>query len=136
LLDVLARAVALRQAPLFAEVPADTLLPVAHLCGEVELEADEALFAAGDAGDSLYVVIRGAVRVERDGQVVAILGQSECVGEMAVLDWEPRSATVIADRPTLLIRLDRNDLLDLLADRPELVEGLAQVLAERLRRLQ
>lgn len=129
----MARALALRQAPLFAEVPADALLPVAHLCAEVELEADEWLFDSGDAGDSLYVVIRGAVRVERDGERLATLGKGECVGEIAVLDWEPRSAAVIADQPTLLIRLDRNDLLDLLAERPELVEGLTRVLAARLR---
>lgn len=135
MLDALAKALALRQAPLFAEVPADALLPVAQLCAEVELDPDEVLFAAGDAGDSLYVVIRGAVRVERDGETVASLGQGECVGELAVLDWEPRSASIVADGPSLLIRLDRNDLLDLLADRPELVESLAQVLAERLRRL-
>jgi CRP-like cAMP-binding protein len=79
------------------------------------------------------VVVRGAVRVLTDRGQVARLRAGECVGEMAALDWEPRSATVIADEPSLLIRLDRNDLMDLLSDHPELINSLAHVLVERIR---
>ena len=92
ILDALARAVELRKAPLFSSLGADALLPVANLSSEVELDEDEQLFAAGEPGDSLYVVVRGAVRVEQSGETIATLGPGECVGEMAALDWEPRSA--------------------------------------------
>lgn len=133
-LDVLARAVELRKAPLFASLGAEVLVPVANLSSEVELDEDEALFAAGEPGDSLYVIVRGSVRVESRGELVATLGAGECVGEMSALDWEPRSAAVVADEPTLLLRVDRNDLMDLLTDHPRLVDGLAEVLCARLRR--
>jgi CRP-like cAMP-binding protein len=109
-------------------------LPVAALCSETELDAGEVLFHEGDIGDALYVIVHGIVVVERDGEVLATFGDGECVGEMAVLDWEPRSATVVASEPTRLIRLDRVDLLDLLGDQPPLVDSLASVLAARLRR--
>jgi CRP-like cAMP-binding protein len=136
LLDPVAKALALRKAPLFSSLAADAILPVANLCSELELDEGEQLFAAGEPGDSLYVVVRGEVRVESGDDTLATLGAGECVGEMAALDFEPRSATVVAATPSHLIRLDRNDLLDLLRDRPALVDGLARVLAERLRRTQ
>jgi len=132
-LDPLDKALALRAAPLFAPLPAEALLPIAKLCRVVQLEGDEVLFDEGDPGDSMYVVVSGRVRVTREGATLADLGTGECVGEMAALDWEPRSATVAATEPTTLVRLERNDLMDLLADYPELVRALADVLVARLR---
>jgi CRP-like cAMP-binding protein len=133
-LSSLDRALALRGAPLFASLSAEALLPVARLCTELRLSADEVLFKAGEMGDAMYVVVEGGVNVLREHGVIARLGRGECVGEMAALDWEPRSATVMADGPALLIRLGRNELMDLLRDHPELVRNLAMVLAGRIRR--
>lgn len=135
MLDILEKALVLRSAPLFAGLPAPAILPVANLCSEVELDSGEELFQAGEMGDSLYVIVHGSVRVERDATTLATLTTGECVGEMAALDWEPRSATIVAEGPTLLIRLDRNDLMDLLADHPALTISLAEVLVERMRKM-
>ena len=130
----LEKALSLRAAPLFASLSADTLLPVAAMCGEVSLQRGEVLFEAGDIGDALYVLIDGGVDVVKGGEVIAKLGAGECVGEMAALDYEPRSATVRAHETTHLIRLERNDLMDLLTDYPELVRSLASVLVDRIRK--
>lgn len=135
MLGSLDKALALRSAPLFAALSAETLLPVAALCTETRLAPDEVLFAAGEMGDAMYVIVDGEVRVVRDRQAIARLGPGECVGEMAALDWEPRSATVIASEPSLLIRLGRNELMDLLRDHPQLVRSLAMVLADRIRNM-
>jgi len=120
---------------MFSTLSAEALLPVATLATETRLAPEEVLFVAGDMGDAMYVVVEGSVRVIRDRAVIAKLGRGECVGEMAALDWEPRSATVIADAPTLLIRLGRNELMDLLRDHPELVRSLAMMLADRIRKM-
>jgi CRP/FNR family transcriptional regulator, cyclic AMP receptor protein len=133
MLDVLDRAIALHQAPLFAALSPDELLPLAELCADVDLDAGERLFAEGEPGDSLYVVALGRVAVEQGGQRVAELGVGECVGELAALDWEPRSATVVALEPCELVRLERDDLLDQLGDHPEILQALAVVLTARLR---
>ena len=130
----LEKALALRAAPLFASLSAESLLPVASMCEEVSLDKGEILFEAGEVGDSLFVIVTGSVDVVRGGAVIARLGAGESVGEMAALDWEPRSATVRASQPTQLVRLERNDLMDLLTDYPELVRSLARVLVERIRR--
>lgn len=132
--DALSTALALRAAPMFRPLPTEALLPVARLCSVVRLHADDVLFDEGALGDSLYIVESGRVRVARGGAPIAELGAGECVGEMAAIDWEPRSATVTAMEDTTLIRLERNDLMDLLADYPELVQALADVLVERLRK--
>ena len=133
MIDALDRALALRAAPLFHALPAEVLLVVARLCNTLELDADDVLFDEGDLGDSLYVIVNGGVKITRNKLPITELGPGECVGEMAALDWEPRSATVTAREPTSLVRLDRNDLMDLLVDYPELVQALATVLVERLR---
>jgi len=132
--DAIEKALALRSTPLFAELPASELIPVANLCTEVDLEADEKLFAEGDLGDAIYVVVRGRVTVERGGKKLASLGVGELVGEMAAIDWLPRSAAVMASEPSVLIRLDRHDMLDLLIDHPVLAEKMAAVLAARIRK--
>ena len=135
LLGSLDKALVLRSAPMFSALSAEALLPVAAFATEARLAPEEVLFKAGDMGDAMYVIVEGAVRVVRDRKVIAKLGRGECVGEMAALDWEPRSATVIADAPTLLIRLGRNELMDLLRDHPELVRSLAMMLAGRIRKM-
>lgn len=135
MLGSLDKALALRNAPLFAALSAEALLPVAALSTEKRLAPEEVLFTVGDMGDAMYVVVEGEVRVVRDKQAIARLGPGECVGEMAALDWEPRSATVIATEPSLLIRLGRNELMDMLRDHPQLVRSLAMVLADRIRHM-
>lgn len=128
------KALALRAAPLFSSLSAEALLPVAAMCDEVSLDKGEVLFETGEAGDSMFVVVSGEVEVVRGGSVIARLGEGECVGEMAALDWEPRSATVRASADTHLVKLERNDLMDLLTDYPELVRSLSRVLVERIRK--
>ena len=130
---IVEKAVALRATPLFATLPASDLLPVANLCTEVDLDGGDVLFREGDLGDAIYVVVAGKVAVIRADEAVATLGTGECVGEMAALDWLPRSATVTALEPTVLLRLDRHDMLDLLLDRLVLAEKLAEVMATRVR---
>jgi len=132
--SALDKALALRTAPLFSSLPAEALLPVAVHSEVVHLDEDDLLFQEGELGDALYIVLRGSVDVVgTSGDIIATLGEGECVGEMAVLDWEPRSASVIARTNARLLRVDRNELVDLLADRPALVMNLARVLAARIR---
>ncbi len=129
----LEKALALRAAPLFASLSADALLPVASLCQQIDLVGGQVLFEAGEVGDSMFVVASGLVQVKRGAELLARLGPGEVVGEMGALDLEPRSATVVAAEPSRLIRLERNDLMDLLTDYPELMRGLAEMLVDRIR---
>ena len=65
----------------------------------------------------------------------ALLTKREIFGELALLDPEPRSASVEAVEDTRLFRLDRNTLFELMADNVGVVSGIVQVLCQRLRRM-
>lgn len=133
MVNALDQALLLHRIPLFQAMPANTLIPIARLTSLVQLSAGEVLFRAGEFGDALYLVIEGRLAVIQDQITVSDIAENECVGELAVLDWEPRSATVSAIVPSTLLRLGRNDLMDLLQNQPALLRGLITVLAGRLR---
>ena len=61
------------------------------------------------------------------------MGAREVFGEMALLDAEPRSASVTADEETLLLCLDQEDFFELMEDHSAIARGIIQVLSQRLR---
>lgn len=123
----------LHRVTLFADLGPQTLLPLARLSSYQSLAAGEYLFEQGSFGDALFIVVQGRLKVERDGRLLATLDPGEVVGELAVLDWQPRSATVVADQPARVLRVERNDLIDLLQDEPELLHALIRLLSRRIR---
>jgi CRP-like cAMP-binding protein len=123
----------LRAVSIFAATPAEVLLALADAVEEVRLEPDEQLFAKGDLGTSMYVIVAGRVRVHIGDQTVVELSDGEIVGELAALDPEPRSASVSAIDPTTLYRIEQSTLQDLMEHHPEIVQGVIKELAQRLR---
>lgn len=101
------------------------------------LSRGESLFEQGEAGDSLYFMGSGRLRVVvgsgEQRKAVAELSQGSCLGEMALLSGERRSASVYAARDSMLARLDRESFDRFAESEPQLIRGLATVLAERIR---
>lgn len=131
--DVMERLFLLRGIALFDEVPADQLLPLAHVAHRRSFPEGGLIFEEGDVGDQLYLVARGEVAIEHEGCAVARFGPRECFGEMAILDDRPRSATAraVLDSECLVVgRADFDDLLDIA---PGLARGVIRVLTRRLR---
>lgn len=127
------RVVALQRVPLFAEVPGRTLAALAMRASEVEVAADEVVIEQGAVEDHLYAVVRGRL-VARDGErTLRTLDDGATVGELAALAPEPRSASVTALEPTLLLRIDKAVLDELFADRPELARGVITSLVRMIR---
>jgi CRP-like cAMP-binding protein len=73
------------------------------------------------------------VRVHKADRVIAELGERECFGEMAILDAAPRSATVTAVSDTTLLKIAREDFQEIMSEKPEIAQGIIQVLTRRLR---
>lgn len=111
---------------------------LADLARDIQLAANEVLFVAGDAGDSICAVIEGSLKVavisaEGSEQLLAILGPGHVVGEMALLDGQPRSATVQAIKKTRVARIDKADF-DRFADRnPAVYRHMLALVSRRLR---
>ncbi|HEY7602470.1 MAG TPA: SLC13 family permease [Methylomirabilota bacterium] len=128
----------LRTVSLFAELPREVLARLVSEFDELDLPAGRTLFSQGDPGDALYVVVSGAVEVrgERDGQGerVAVLGPGDCLGEMALVTGDPRSATVVTLSDTRLLRLDQERFRALSERHPVFLRELARVLCHRIAR--
>jgi CRP-like cAMP-binding protein len=123
----------LKRADVFGELPGEVLLALARNASEIRFEPSAPIVQAGDPGSGLFVVVSGEVAVERGGAVIALLGPGSCFGELALLDGQPRSATVRAQGEVACLGLGRDAFLDLVAEEPELARGLLAVLTRRLR---
>jgi CRP/FNR family transcriptional regulator, cyclic AMP receptor protein len=123
----------LKSVDLFRGLRGEELATVAEIAEEQPLAAGEAVFAEGEPGDALYLVIEGAVRVHKGGRQLALLAVRDVFGEMAVLDAEPRNASATVVKDAVLLKIGRDDFRDILQERPEIGIGVLQVLSRRLR---
>ena len=118
--------VALRRAPLFASLAGPAL---AELAARARARSvDGRLFAAGEAGDAMFVVATGAL-IARRAAGERRLPVGSVVGELAVLSHAPRAADVVSDGPTEVLAIDRAAFEAAARRAPELVLGLAATLA-------
>jgi ATP/ADP translocase/HEAT repeat protein len=126
----------LKSASLFADVAGSDLPWIDAIAREKEYEAGEVVFRDGETGDSLYIIVEGQVRVlkgEDKPVVLAVLDERDCFGEMALLDGEPRSATVQTQSRTRLLEIARAEFEELLLGRPQIGFALIKNLNRRLR---
>ena len=103
-----------------------------------KLNADEVLFLAGDAGDGCYRIEEGLLKVtmvSRGGteRILAFLGPGAIVGELSMIDGQPRSASVVAVRPATLSFLSRAAFESFATQHPEIYKSLVTLIAARLR---
>jgi CRP-like cAMP-binding protein len=117
----------------FSGINDDLVGQIAVLLQEMNLAGSETLFQQGDPGRSLYIVVVGQMRVHIEGRTLSYAGEGEVIGEMALLQPEPRSASVTAVVPTQLLRLDQQPFFELLEAQPELARGMIKILSSRLR---
>jgi len=129
---------------LFQGVEPSTLeLLLKELKGELVMPGD-CIIREGDAADCMFAIVTGELEVVSHGGStsadvrVALLGPSDWVGEMALLGSQPRSATVRALAPSVLLRLCREDVKRLIEDRDvaqyaRIVMNIARELSRRLR---
>lgn len=134
MLSTIEKVIILKDVDLFTTTPDDLLAEVAGLLTEVEMAPGQRVFAKGQTGDSLYIIVSGRVRVHDGDNTINVLGESEVFGEMALLDPEPRMADVTAESDALLLRLDQGPFYDLMETRSEVARGIIRVLSNRLRR--
>src|SRR5262249_39245492 len=108
------------------------------LAREHQLKAGDVLFAVGDAGDGCYRLDQGLLKVvvsspRGEERIVAILGPGAVVGELAMIDRLPRSASVVALRDSVLRFTTREVFEKSVKKHPEAYQALLEILASRLR---
>ncbi len=133
MLSTIEKVIILKSVNMFSRTPDNVLAEVAHLLEEVDVNAGDMIFQQGEPGDSLYVIVDGRVRVHDGERLINYLGEHDVFGEMALLDAEPRMASVSAVEPTRLFRLEHGPFFELLNERPEIATGIIRVLTQHLR---
>lgn len=120
---------------LFEGLTTRQLSGLAQVVREVTFAAGEAIVTEGEYDDSMYFIVRGAVRILKGDTPVADLASRDFFGEMAVFDGERRSATARAVTEVHALRLSRNDLFEVMEDQPAIGIGICQTLVRRVRGL-
>lgn len=124
------------QSSVFPNAPADFLVELARRSKQKNFKKGEVLFKEGDAGEVMYVIRKGSVKISRRNKAGLDITQTylpagNIVGEMALLSNDPRSATVTAAVPLETILIDRPDFDALLAASKETADQLREIAARR-----
>lgn len=132
------RLLSLRQVSLFSRMSLERLHAIERITQESEYVRGEVLLREGEVGDELFCLVEGEVEVLRgagtpEERHLNRLGPGAYLGEMAVLDGSPRSATVVAASTVRVLVIAGERLRELVHEMPELAFDLLRVLAERVR---
>jgi CRP-like cAMP-binding protein len=124
---------ALRQVGLFKGVSKRSLILVDRLSTLRTVPAGEAIVTQGDSGTDMMIVLHGSASVTRGNRKVGTLAAGQVFGEMALLDNQPRSATVTALEPTQMLVVHGPEFRKLLHKVPGMTEAILATLCQRLR---
>ena len=106
-----------------------------HEANPMRLAPGEVLFQTGDPGDAMYVVLDGALDIRVEGRVVDTVRRGAIIGEMALIEEAPRSATVRAREASTLVKVDSARFQRLIQQNPFFAMHVMKVLADRVRRV-
>lgn len=133
MLTSIERLLLVRDVPIFKELRDDFLVRLASIMNEVSYPSGKMIFAHGQEGRSLYVVVKGKVRVHLGDKDLAILDKGSCFGEMSLFDAEPRSASVTAISTCDCLVLTQQQLYEAIDETPDIAVNIIRLLSRRIR---
>ncbi|MTI43364.1 CRP-like cAMP-binding protein [Roseibium hamelinense] len=116
----------------------DLALELSKLARPMKISAGTILFETGDPGNGCYAVLEGSLKVsilsvDGDEQLLAVLGPGDLVGELALLDGRPRSATVSALKEAQLAFVDKSAFERFADQNPAVYRHMLCIVGKRLR---
>lgn len=125
----------LQDIQVFEHTSTEDLSFIAAITEEVWPKSGTFIFKQGEPSDAMYLVLDGQVRLTRQGQEVMIAGTKEAFGTWALFDDELRVVTAEALTESHLLRIDKEDFLELLADHTDITQSVLKSLSKRLRNI-
>lgn len=122
----------LKRTPLLAGLSGRDLEEVGRLADEVDVPAGRVLMKEGEPGREFYVIIDGAVRIERGGQLLRTMGPGEFFGDIALVVERPRIATATADADSQMLVLGHREFHSLMDRFPSIRISVLESIAHRL----
>ena len=134
--STLEKAMILKSVDLFASIPSQELIRVAQIAEEEEYQTDTSLCKEGDYGDCMYIIANGKVKVHKGDHTLVELEKGAFVGDMALLDQEPRSADLTTSLETTLLKISQDAFYELMSSNFEIMNGILKIISSRLREAQ
>jgi CRP/FNR family cyclic AMP-dependent transcriptional regulator len=125
----------LRRVPLFAGLASEEVEAIGGITEEREVAAGTALTHEGRHEGYFFVIVSGTVRIDRGGQAISTLSDGDFLGEIALLDGGPRTATAIAESPCRLLVMTYPRFHELLDTAPQVRTAIFEEVGRRLRAL-
>ena len=122
----------LKRIPIFAECSKAELAEVAISADERDAPVGDRLTEEGARGREFFVLVEGAVAVRRDGKKLGDLGPGDWFGEMAILRYKPRAATVTATSPVRVLVINDRDFRQIVERTPRIALKVLRSVAQRL----
>lgn len=135
MLTTIEKVLLLQDVDIFEHTSTEDLSHIAAIAEEIEYQADDVIFKEEEISDSMYVVIEGKVRLTRGKNEIMVAEKMQAFGTWALFDDEPRVATATALETSQLLRIDKEEFIDLLADHVAITQSVLKTMAKRLRRL-
>jgi len=123
----------LKKVDIFKEMEPHFLEEIAGVLEEVNVKRQQNIIKKGDPGDAMYIIGEGQVRIHDGNHVLSRLSEYNVFGEYSLIDDEVRSASVTAEKQSILYKLNRNDFDKLIAKNTDITRGILRVLIQRIR---
>ena len=133
--STLEKTIILKSVDLFKSIPAENLSRVAQITEEVRCEKDDPIIEEGEYGDSLFIVVNGNVKIHKGETEITRMGEGSCIGDMALLDGEPRSADVTAVEETTLFKIEQEGFYEVMGSHGDIMEAIIKNLSGRVRNM-
>ena len=126
----------LKNVPLFTGLGRRDIEELGRLAEEVDVPAGHVLMREGGSGNEFFVIVDGDVRIERGGATIRSLGPGDFLGEIALIDDLPRTATATTESPAKLLVVGHREFHSLMDQFPTIQTCVLQALAQRVRHLE
>jgi CRP/FNR family cyclic AMP-dependent transcriptional regulator len=126
----------LKRVPLFTGLGKRDIEELGRLAEEVDVPAGYVLMREGGSGNEFFVIIDGSVGIDRGGSKISTLGPGDFLGEIALIDDGPRTATATAESPAKLLVVGHREFHSLMDQFPTIQICVLQALAKRVRKLE
>lgn len=135
MLTTVEKVIHLQDFDIFTNTSTEDLSFLAAITDEVRLKTGHVIFREGEFPGALYMILEGKIRLTRDDKDVMEVGGGDSLGTWALFDDEPMVATATTLEECLLLRIDKEEFFDFLADNASITQSIMKTLVKRMRGL-
>jgi len=135
MLTIIEKVIFLQDIDIFEYMSTEDLTHIAEIAEVVEYEKDNNIFSEGDIPDAMYMILEGDVKLIREGSEIMTSSQKDVFGTWALFDAEARVITAITASDCELLKIHKDDFIELLGDNIGITKAILKKLVTRLRNL-